>query len=99
MATIFYSNGHYDSFQLPSDPDKLLAALREAVGGHLEVVALTGGRRMVVNEEGIDLKLPFNERATFFAAADLMDGDYIKGNAVLCAPGEFEAADQGFLFP
>ena len=95
MATVFFPNGNYDPFPLPTGTTKLLAALRMAVGGNLEVVSLSGGRKMVVNEEGIALGLRCNERATEIAGCDLNEGDYIKGSAVLCAPGEFDMADGG----
>lgn len=48
---------------------------------------------MVINEDGITLGLPYNEAATNIAARSLRAEDWIKGNAVLCAPGELEAAD------
>lgn len=95
MATIFFAAGAYDPFPLPSGADNLLSALREAVGGDIEIVTLSGGRKMVVNEHGSRLGLRCNERATGIAARDLIPGDFIKGTAVLCAQGELEMADAG----
>lgn len=93
MATIFFAAGAYDPFPLPSGADNLISALREAVGGDIEIVTLSGGRKMVVNEHGSRLGLRRNERATDIAANNLLLGDFIKGTAVLCAPGELEMAD------
>lgn len=95
MATIFFATGGYDPFPLPSGAEPLRLALREAVGGDIQVVSLTGGRKMVVNEHGAALGFRFNERATDVAGSVLIPGDFIKGDAILCAPSELELADAG----
>jgi hypothetical protein len=67
--------------------------LREVIGGPLEFVPFSDGRYMIVNEDGGELRLPKNARATAMAAHILVRGDYIKGPAVVCQPGEFQSAD------
>lgn len=91
MACLFMATGGYGPFPLPAGREALNTSLSEAVGGEIEVIPLSDGRRMVVNKDGANLRA--NMRATNLAGGDLPQGDFIKGNCILCAPGELEAAE------
>jgi hypothetical protein len=54
---------------------------------------LRDGRQLVLNEDGKYLHLPVNDRITEMLSGHLLAGDFIVGNAILCAPGELEAVD------
>lgn len=95
MAALFRADGAILPFPLPCGPHNLLEVLRKAVDGDIEVIWLVDRRTMIVNADGLSLNLRHNEQATSIAAGSIAMDDWIKGNAVLCAPGELEAADSG----
>ena len=82
MAVKININGHTEQLE-----DIDLASLQEAVGGYIEAIyqgaGMKTGEVMLVNEEGLLMSLPSNPTATTIA------GQYVVGNAVLLAPGEF----------
>ena len=55
-----------------------LEELQRFVGGYIEIVWLSGGMAMVVNEEGLLYQLPGNQLASVLA------GQQIVGDAVIC---------------
>jgi|TARA_R110000803_G_scaffold56959_3_gene114668 hypothetical protein len=59
-----------------------LKRLQDLVGGYIEVVNLTDGRILIVNEEGLLLKLPFNEQASDLSSRPLV------GDVILCKNSE-----------
>lgn len=97
MAILIDPTGSCSTISIPGHP-QLLPMVRKLIGGPLEVVALADGWRMVVNENGLSQGLAANAKATSFARHALAPNDYIKGQAILFAPGELESADgQGDL--
>lgn len=93
MATLYRAGGQVELITLPGGPRRTLEVLQAAVEGDIEVLSLRDGTHMVINADGIMLGLARNDIATALAKPDLIAGDWIKGNAVVCAPGEFETAD------
>lgn len=68
--------------------DFSLEELQGYVDGLIEIVPLTDGEIMVVNEEGYINNLPLNPLATaIFRDATGNDG-YIFGNVVICSDGQ-----------
>ena len=63
---------------IPGPKGYTLEALQAAVGGLIELVYITNGLVMVVNEEGLVHGLPFNFTASLIA------GYQIVGNVVIC---------------
>ena len=84
-ASLIHPNGEVDSVSLPEDDDARLRQLQEMVGGYIEVVALSGVRHMIINENGKDVPHMINPTATAIAheAEAIMDSDYIAGMAVI----------------
>lgn len=58
-----------------------LEAIGEIVGGHVTLVALGGRGQMYCNEDGLDLELPVNRRATamlrLFGGGQLLAGTVV----------------------
>lgn len=77
MAEYLPKNGKYFT----------LKELQSAVGGYIEIIYLSNGMQMVVNEEGRILGLPVNKQATILGQYDGVLGlhNQIVGN-VLIAP-------------
>mgnify|MGYP001602604492 CR=1 len=72
---------------LPSKPagdTYTLDELQAIVGGYIEIVRLSNGRLMVLNEEGKLEGLPFNAEATALTRGILADDDRIVGNVLVC---------------
>lgn len=62
-------------------------AIVNAVGYPVEVINIEGGAAvMYVCEEGKQKGLPFNEAATKIARANLRNGDYVSGTAMVLGP-------------
>jgi len=54
--------------RMPADGKEFsLPELQDAVGGYIELITITDGRFMVVNEEGLLKKLPMNMVASSLA--------------------------------
>ena len=68
-----------------SDERPSLEKTQELVGGLVELIELTSGDQLLVNEEGLVKGLPLNEYATYIAShmSNLTYPYGIKGNAVL----------------
>ena len=62
--------------------DKRLDQLQKAVGGYIELVYLQGNKIMVVNEEGLIKRLPYNYKASKIA------GKNIVGDVIICDVNE-----------
>lgn len=63
-----------------------LEEAQKIVGGPVEIVYLTDKCIMIVNEEGKNIGLSYNERATIIAKAarGIGIGDYIVGDVIMC---------------
>jgi hypothetical protein len=72
--------------------DTRLETLQEAVGGYIKPLRFPGGGGyMIVNEEGLLMKLPVNETATAIASCCWPRLDMpIVGNVVICDEDEFD---------
>tara|TARA_R110000765_G_scaffold77976_1_gene153357 strand:+ start:672 stop:914 length:243 start_codon:yes stop_codon:yes gene_type:complete len=60
-----------------------LGRAQKLVGGYVECLTVGGGDRLIFNEEGKILDLPFNEEATKLFTDEYGDVDYICGDAIL----------------
>jgi len=78
MATVIKVDGTTEELKEPT-----LQALQKAVGGYIEALNLGNGKYMVVNEEGLMMRLPINKSAT----AIWRYGEIV-GNVVLCTKKE-----------
>lgn len=76
MAQIIKTNGEIIETQPSNGTDFSLTELQAVVGGFIEVVHLSDGRLMVVNEEGKLDGLPINEKASELYP-DLIVGDVL----------------------
>jgi hypothetical protein len=83
-ATLYRTDGTSEQV-LPTNGNHFtLEALREYVGGDIELLrSADGGTLMVVNEEGLLRKLPPNEKATNWAMREGASYSVIVGNAVI----------------
>ena len=83
FAAVFKFSGAVEVKVFPS-PEMPLKWLQQAVGGHIEIVRGVGlpeGGLLVVNDEGLLLRLPFNPVASFLYSAGNAP---IVGDAVVC---------------
>lgn len=78
MATIYKTDGTEENIQPKNGKDFKLKELQPVVEGYVEIVRLRDGRIMVVNEEGMLMKLPYNRIASQIA------GQPIVGNVLVC---------------
>ncbi len=69
MATWIRTDGRVDQVLLPKDAHDKMLFIQKSVGGYYATISLKGGKLMLVNEEGIPRKLPFNPTASAIAAA------------------------------
>jgi len=60
------------------DKDNSLKQMQDAVGGYIELIYLSDNKVMVVNEEGLIKRLPYNHTASKLA------GQTIVGNVLTC---------------
>ena len=72
-------------FTTIEDEQPSLEEAQQLVGGLVELVTLTSGDQLLINEEGLLKNLPVNEHATYIASHQsyVMMHDGIRGNAVL----------------
>jgi len=90
MTALFIGIDGTEKEVIPKDGKHFsLVELQAFVGGYIQVIQLSDGNLLVLNEEGKITGLPFNERATQLTeGAGLQVGDVIVGN-VLVTPAEF----------
>ena len=71
------------------DEQPSLEKAQELVGGLVELISLTSGDQLLINEEGLLKDLPVNDHATYIASHQsyVMMHDGIRGNAVLLKGG------------
>ncbi len=93
VVTIIHPDGSEQTANVHSDI--ALAEMQKLVNGYIEVLALADGRVMVVNEDGLLLKLPVNAKATELFGASRRGAeqrkagekwvDCVVGTVVVCA--------------
>ena len=74
MATLLKSDGSESEYTAIT-----LSGMQKAVGGYIELVHLPKGKMLVVNEDGLNLKLPYNPRASQLSQRHLV-GDILLMN-------------------
>ncbi len=74
MATLLKSDGSELEWT-----DITLSGMQKAVGGYIELVYLPQGKMLVVNEDGLSLKLPYNPKASQISQRNLV-GDILLMN-------------------
>lgn len=84
MAQLLKTNGDTENITGKNEDGSLtLDQMQGAVGGLIErAITLKNGKTVWVNEEGLMLDLPFNEKASLEAGMMLL------GDALLTEPGE-----------
>jgi len=62
-----------------------LKYMQQYVGGLIQIIDLSDGRQIIINDEGKLKELPYNKEATEIANKDgaLFSGDFIVGNAIV----------------
>ena len=78
MAKIIKASGEFVAIEPKNGKNFSLEELQSIVGGYIEIVYLSDGSLMVVNEEGLLKELPYNLVASGIA------GFYIVGDVLLC---------------
>lgn len=74
MATLLKSDGSELEWT-----DITLSGMQKAVNGYIEIVYLPKGKMLVVNEDGLRLKLPYNPKASQLSERNLV-GDVLLMN-------------------
>jgi hypothetical protein len=65
-----------------------LEVMQKTVGGYIEVMTTNKGKRMVMNEDGRRLGLPYNAKATEYAIGMIPSGDTILGDVIIATRRE-----------
>ena len=78
MANVIKADGQTYEKQPKNGRDFKLEELKAIVNGYIEIVYLRDGRLMVVNEEGLLERLPYN------AAASILACETIVGDVLVC---------------
>lgn len=88
-AVLIEANGNVRRADLPD-----YQSLNQAVGGYIELINFGDtGHFAYLNEDGIALGLPYNEKATklcYKHNVGLIPGDFIKGTMVVVGPVDDE---------
>lgn len=89
MAILIKQDGVLEEIT-PKDNKKFtLEEAQSLVGGYVQVVRLDRKNILLVNEDGKNLSLEYNEAATILLRKKYRCQDYIVGNVVLCRNNEF----------
>ena len=92
MALLIRSTGHEATVRPTSGKYFSLEELQRYVGGYIEIVALPGGKSLIVNEEGKLQNLPPNEQATILGRfAGTANDDIVVGDVLVCGDDELES--------
>jgi len=81
QAFIYKTNGEIIPIMPKQSDEFTLEELQQMVDGHIELVYLSDGRIMIVNEEGKLNGFEYNEQAT--KLFDSSNGDYIVGDVIV----------------
>ena len=85
MAHIIRTNGSTEEINPQNGTDFGLEEMQKAVGGYIEVITISNGRIMILDEEGKLKYKDINPEATNLAEDFLLDGDFIVGDVIVCA--------------
>lgn len=85
LATLILPDGKVDLVSLPNDEVSRLQKIQELVGGYVESIAISGDRRMFMNESAKEFEHTMNHAATAIAHESKTIGpwDYVAGVAVI----------------
>ena len=88
-AIMITAEGEPEPVELPADEAQQIGTLQALLGGHIEFIALGGGRFMVIDEDGKGKPHRINQTATAIAheVEAISADDYIAGAAVILPPG------------
>lgn len=86
-AAIIYPDGREEKISPANGNDFSLEEVQKIVGGYIEVVGLSDGNILVLNEEGKLCGLDENPKATVIAHEHkaMFPHDYIVGNVLICS--------------
>lgn len=86
-ATIISPDGREEKISPANGNDFSLEEVQKIVGGYIEVVGLSDGNILVLNEEGKLCGLDENPKATVIAHEHkaMFPHDYIVGNVLICS--------------
>lgn len=90
MATLIRQDGSSEVVY-PKGKVFSLEELQHLVGGYIELIVLPNGLDAYINEDGKELLLPVNNRATtLLQSVGIHPHDYVVGNLVVCTRQETE---------
>ena len=90
MGKLIRATGEESDYPPASGKKYTLEELQRAVGGDIEIVAMSDGQLMVLNEEGKVRALPFNSKATTMTRGFLAPTDMVMGDVVVCKNTEVD---------
>lgn len=90
MATIIKTDGTIEHVCPKNGTDFLLEELNNIVNGSIEVIAITPGHYMIVNESGKLLALPHNRLASTIFSIYTDAEDSIVGDVLICPTSEVQ---------
>lgn len=92
MAQLHRTNGAIEEYPAPANgKDYTLQELRDAIGGgYIEILPLSDGRLMVIDEEGKPKTLPGNAQATNLYRQGRDTMDFIVGDALVCEKDQID---------
>jgi hypothetical protein len=85
-AQILKTTGEVWEVEPNNKTDFSLEELQEIVGGYIEIINFPNRECMVVNEEGVYMKLPINASATnlYIQKHNLLEISVIVGDVLIC---------------
>lgn len=89
MATIIHTDGTQQEVAPANGTDFSLVEVQQIVGGRVELVALSDRRYLLLNEDGKLDELAVNLSATRLYLLERDGFDFIAGDVLVCACGEF----------
>ena len=84
MAFIINASGNETEVIPKNGTNFELDELQEAIGGYIELVSLTGGKLLIVDEEGLLKSLPINTKASMLARKPIV------GTAIVCKDNQLK---------
>jgi len=90
MAQLIKSNGSVSEVKPKRGNFFTLKELQGYVGGYIQVITLAGrDKLMVLNEDGLEKKLPKNAKATELGLkAGIIPGTFVVGDVLVILPTE-----------
>lgn len=83
QAFLYLGNGEIVPVSPENKKSFTLKELKGFVTGHIEILTLSDGRIMILDEEGKLKNSPINNLATYLATDVLRSGDYIVGDVLV----------------